>query len=112
MATVTLDEIQRDFLGYLHRVQAGETLVIMQIDKLWRQSNRLRRIIRGNFVLLVCVQVNFGFLMTLMPHCRKKLLSDLRANEAFAGYTHLSLVYQWRCTSLGSSETNHSWYGK
>ena len=33
MATVTLDEIQRDFLGYLHRVQAGETLVIMQVDK-------------------------------------------------------------------------------
>ena len=33
MTTVTLDEIQRDFLGYLHRVQAGETLVIMQVDK-------------------------------------------------------------------------------
>lgn len=33
MATVTLDEIQRDFLGYLHRVQAGETLVIVQVDK-------------------------------------------------------------------------------
>ena len=33
MATVTLDEIQRDFLGCLHRVQAGETLVIVQVDK-------------------------------------------------------------------------------
>ena len=33
MVTVTLDEIQRDFLGYLHRVQAGETLVIVQVDK-------------------------------------------------------------------------------
>jgi len=33
MATVTLDEIQRDFLDCLHRVQAGETLVIVQVDK-------------------------------------------------------------------------------
>jgi len=33
MATVTLDEIQRDFLGCLHRVQAGETLIIVQVDK-------------------------------------------------------------------------------
>ncbi len=33
MVTVTLDEIQRDVLGYLQRVQAGETLVIVQVDK-------------------------------------------------------------------------------
>ncbi|MDA2923331.1 type II toxin-antitoxin system Phd/YefM family antitoxin [Acidobacteria bacterium AH-259-L09] len=33
MATINVDEIQRDFLGYLRRVQAGETLVILQADK-------------------------------------------------------------------------------
>lgn len=33
MTTITIDEIQRDFLGYLRRVQAGETLVIVQVDK-------------------------------------------------------------------------------
>jgi antitoxin (DNA-binding transcriptional repressor) of toxin-antitoxin stability system len=33
MATITVDEIQRDFLSYLRRVQAGETLVILQADK-------------------------------------------------------------------------------
>ena len=33
MATITLDEIQRDLLGCLKRVEAGETLVIVQADK-------------------------------------------------------------------------------
>ena len=33
MTTITLDEIQRDFLGCLKRVEAGETLVIVQADK-------------------------------------------------------------------------------
>ncbi len=33
MTTITIDEIQHDFLGYLRRVQAGETLVIVQVDK-------------------------------------------------------------------------------
>ena len=33
MTTVSLDEIQRDLLGYLQRVEAGETLLIVQADK-------------------------------------------------------------------------------
>lgn len=33
MTTITLDEIQRDLVGYLHRVQAGETLLIVQADQ-------------------------------------------------------------------------------
>ena len=33
MTTISVDEIQRDLLGYLSRVQAGETLVILQEDK-------------------------------------------------------------------------------
>lgn len=33
MVTITLDEIQRDLLGYLKRVEAGETLVIVDADK-------------------------------------------------------------------------------
>ena len=33
MITVNLDEIQRDLAGYLQRVSAGETLLIMQADK-------------------------------------------------------------------------------
>ena len=33
MTTITVDEIQRDFLGYLRRVQAGETLVLVQAGK-------------------------------------------------------------------------------
>ena len=33
MAAISVDEIQRDFLSYLRRVQAGETLVIVQADE-------------------------------------------------------------------------------
>ena len=33
MITISIDEIQRDLLGYLHLVEAGETLVILQADK-------------------------------------------------------------------------------
>jgi antitoxin (DNA-binding transcriptional repressor) of toxin-antitoxin stability system len=33
MLNVTIDEIQRDPLKYLHRVEAGETLVIVRSDK-------------------------------------------------------------------------------
>jgi antitoxin (DNA-binding transcriptional repressor) of toxin-antitoxin stability system len=33
MTTISLDEIQRDLVGSLHRVQAGETLLIMQADQ-------------------------------------------------------------------------------
>jgi antitoxin (DNA-binding transcriptional repressor) of toxin-antitoxin stability system len=33
MITISLDEIGRDLLGYLQRVQAGETFVILQADK-------------------------------------------------------------------------------
>src|SRR5438046_2373319 len=32
-ATINIDEIQRDLLYYLRRVQAGETLIITQADK-------------------------------------------------------------------------------
>ena len=30
MATISLDELQHDLTGYLHRVAAGETLLIVQ----------------------------------------------------------------------------------
>jgi antitoxin (DNA-binding transcriptional repressor) of toxin-antitoxin stability system len=33
MLNVTIDEIQRDPLEYLHQVEAGETLVIVRSDK-------------------------------------------------------------------------------
>lgn len=33
MTTISLDDIQRDLLGYLHRVEAGETLLVMQAGK-------------------------------------------------------------------------------
>lgn len=33
MRNVTIDEIQRDPLKYLHQVEAGETLVIVRSDK-------------------------------------------------------------------------------
>ncbi len=33
MTTITMDEIQRDLPGYLKRVRAGETLLILQDDK-------------------------------------------------------------------------------
>lgn len=33
MITVSVDDMQRDLLGYLRRVQAGETLVVTQADK-------------------------------------------------------------------------------
>jgi antitoxin (DNA-binding transcriptional repressor) of toxin-antitoxin stability system len=33
MITITIDEIQRDLLGCLQRVQAGETIVIVQGNK-------------------------------------------------------------------------------
>lgn len=33
MFNVTIDEIQRDPLKYLHQVEAGETLIIVRSDK-------------------------------------------------------------------------------
>ncbi len=33
MLNITIDEIQRDPLKYLHQVEAGETLVIVRSDK-------------------------------------------------------------------------------
>ncbi|MBI3464230.1 MAG: type II toxin-antitoxin system Phd/YefM family antitoxin [Planctomycetes bacterium] len=33
MTTVSVSEIQRDLLGYLRLVEAGETLVILQDDR-------------------------------------------------------------------------------
>jgi antitoxin (DNA-binding transcriptional repressor) of toxin-antitoxin stability system len=32
MSTITIEDIQRDFLGYLRRVNAGETLLIVEGD--------------------------------------------------------------------------------
>ena len=33
MITISLEDIQRDLLGYLKRVSAGETVLIMQADQ-------------------------------------------------------------------------------
>ena len=33
MTQVTLDEIQKDVSGYIHRVEAGETLVVMDSNR-------------------------------------------------------------------------------
>jgi antitoxin (DNA-binding transcriptional repressor) of toxin-antitoxin stability system len=33
MSTVSIEEIQRDVLGYIHRVAAGETLVVLELDQ-------------------------------------------------------------------------------
>ena len=30
MVTIKIDDIQRDLAGYLHRVQAGETLLVLE----------------------------------------------------------------------------------
>lgn len=32
MTTISLEEIERDPLGYLHRVEAGETLLVVRDD--------------------------------------------------------------------------------
>ena len=44
MTTITIDEIQRDLLGYLQRVAAGETLVIMQADE---PMAEIKPVVRG-----------------------------------------------------------------
>jgi prevent-host-death family protein len=33
MVTISIDDIQRDLIGYLRRVQAGETLIVTQANK-------------------------------------------------------------------------------
>ena len=33
MITITIEDIQRDLIGYLQRVEAGETFVIVQANK-------------------------------------------------------------------------------
>jgi antitoxin (DNA-binding transcriptional repressor) of toxin-antitoxin stability system len=33
MNTISIEEIQRDVLGYIHRVAAGETLVVVEADR-------------------------------------------------------------------------------
>jgi antitoxin (DNA-binding transcriptional repressor) of toxin-antitoxin stability system len=32
MVTVNIDDIQRDLVGYLHRVQAGESLLVLEAN--------------------------------------------------------------------------------
>ncbi len=32
MITVTIEDIQRDIVGYLHRVQSGESLLVMEAN--------------------------------------------------------------------------------
>ena len=32
MVTISIDEMQRDLVGYLHRVQAGETLLVLEAN--------------------------------------------------------------------------------
>ncbi|MEP7125552.1 MAG: type II toxin-antitoxin system Phd/YefM family antitoxin [Byssovorax sp.] len=33
MITISIEEIQRDVLGFLHRVAAGETLVVLEANR-------------------------------------------------------------------------------
>ena len=33
MVTINIDDIQRDLVGYLHRVQAGETLLVLEANQ-------------------------------------------------------------------------------
>ena len=33
MVTISIDDIQRDLVGYLHRVQAGETLLVLEANQ-------------------------------------------------------------------------------
>ncbi len=33
MVTVNIDEMERDLTGYLHRVQAGEALLVLEADQ-------------------------------------------------------------------------------
>ncbi len=33
MVTVNIDEMQRDLAGYLHRVQSGETLLVLEANQ-------------------------------------------------------------------------------
>ncbi|MGI4790897.1 MAG: type II toxin-antitoxin system Phd/YefM family antitoxin [Janthinobacterium lividum] len=33
MVTIDISDIQRDLSGYLHRVQAGETLLVLEADQ-------------------------------------------------------------------------------
>jgi prevent-host-death family protein len=33
MITISIDDVQRDLIGYLRRVQAGETLIITQANE-------------------------------------------------------------------------------
>ena len=33
MITISIDDMQRDLIGYLRRVQAGETIIVTQADE-------------------------------------------------------------------------------
>lgn len=33
MTTISIDDMRRDLAGYLHRVQAGETLLVLEADQ-------------------------------------------------------------------------------
>lgn len=33
MTTISIDDMQRDLVGYLHRVQAGETLLVLEANQ-------------------------------------------------------------------------------
>jgi antitoxin (DNA-binding transcriptional repressor) of toxin-antitoxin stability system len=69
MTTITVDDIQSDFLGYLQMVQAGETLLITQADS-------------------SCQTL-------LTTRCRTNFSVCLRANETAPRHAYLFMAAQW-----------------
>ena len=47
MVTINIDEIQRDLVGYLHRVQAGETLLVVEANQPLAQIQPIKNIPAG-----------------------------------------------------------------
>ncbi|NDJ22638.1 type II toxin-antitoxin system Phd/YefM family antitoxin [Nostoc sp. B(2019)] len=94
MQKVTVDEIQQDPLKYLNQVEAGETFVIVQADKLIAElkpitaTNKQRRrfgLCAGEFK----VPDDFD---APLPEA---ILNAFEADENSYRYPFLFMVYQW-----------------
>jgi antitoxin (DNA-binding transcriptional repressor) of toxin-antitoxin stability system len=47
MVTISIDDIQRDLVGYLHRVRAGETLLVLEADQPLAEIKPFREFVVG-----------------------------------------------------------------
>ncbi len=85
MTTMSVDDIQRDPLGYLHCVEVGKrSSLCKQISQSQKLNLHRRMLLQDSFGLLVCAQASVLYQTTLMRLCQTICLTPSRVGEAAA----------------------------